>query len=413
MIPQNARLHAGGDLRRTAGLGTIADNTRNDGQCIDKGVGDRFQVCALQIGNAAARSTARADGPAVGGQPPYTGLLVDRNQVGEGQCAAESLIGCPQLSGILDDRHRDRDALIAAARVDDNWQLTAAHTGIRACCCLGNSAVAHILAVKFQHCRADVRTVIPSQSLLRDAGVVPDLGFQQRSDVVDLAGIGKCKDIRNVQQCPVCQTALGRGGVTAELLCLLRGMIQQHFAVSLDQDNIRVVLADAHHGGIAPLLQRHDDVKDKAVVDCLHRDRHLLQEGAHRSLLVRCYSCDDLQCLVRLPADDACRCGGLNALHAIGVGHDDALDILDNVAAHADLDFIRHAAKHIPRLGGGVGDSNRFGAAHGWDQLLLEDLHIRLIGPALLIHTSDSFGCSAKCPQRGIIPRLLVCIVQV
>lgn len=95
MIPQDARLHAGGDLRRTAGLGTIADNTRNDGQCIDKGVGDRFQVCALQIGNAAARSTTRADGPAVGGQPPYTGLLVDSNQVGEGQCAAESLIGCP------------------------------------------------------------------------------------------------------------------------------------------------------------------------------------------------------------------------------------------------------------------------------------------------------------------------------
>lgn len=62
---------------------------------LTRGVGDRFQVCALQIGNAAARSTARADGPAVGGQPPYTGLFVDRNQVGEGQCAAESLIGCP------------------------------------------------------------------------------------------------------------------------------------------------------------------------------------------------------------------------------------------------------------------------------------------------------------------------------
>ena len=376
-------------------------------------MGDRFQVCALQVGNAAARSTARADGPAVGGQPANTGLLVDRNQVGEGQGAAESLIGGPQLPRILNDRHRDRDALIAAARVDDDRQLTAAHTGIGGCCCLGNSTVAHIIAVKFQHCRADVRTVIPPQSLLRDAGVVPDLGFQQGADVVDLAGIGKCKDIRDVQQCPVCQTTLGRGGVTAALLCLLRGMIQQHFAVSPDQDNIRVVLADAHHGRIAPLPQRHNNVEDKAVVDCLHRDRHLLQEGAHRCLLVRCYSCDDLQRLVRLPADDACRCGGLNALHAIGVGHDDALDILDDVAAHADLDFVRHAAQHIPRLGGGVGDGDRFGAAHGRDQLLLEDLHIRLIGPALLIHTSDSFGCSAKCPQRGIVPRLPVCIVQV
>ena len=74
-----------------------------------------------------------------------------------------------------------------------------------------------------------------------------------------------------------------------------------------------------------------------------------------------------------------CRCGGLNALHAIGVGHDDALDILDNVAAYADLDFVRHDAKHIPRLGGGVGDGNRFGAAHGRDQFLLEDLHIPLV----------------------------------
>ena len=101
MVSQNACLHAGRDLRRAAGLGTVTDNAGNDGQRVDQGMGNGLAVSALQIGDAAARRAACADRSAVGGQPPDAGLFVDGNEVRQRQRPAEHFLGSPQLPGIL------------------------------------------------------------------------------------------------------------------------------------------------------------------------------------------------------------------------------------------------------------------------------------------------------------------------
>ena len=47
VVAQNPSLDAGGNLGRAAGLGAVADDTGHDGQRVDEGVGDSFQIRPL------------------------------------------------------------------------------------------------------------------------------------------------------------------------------------------------------------------------------------------------------------------------------------------------------------------------------------------------------------------------------
>ena len=98
---------------------------------------------------AAPGATPGADRTAVGGQTSDARLFMDGDQVREHQRAVQPLLGAGQRLGVLNDRDRHRNALVAAAGVDDDGQLAAAHARVGTRCGLGNSAVAHIVAVKF------------------------------------------------------------------------------------------------------------------------------------------------------------------------------------------------------------------------------------------------------------------------
>lgn len=74
LVAQDARVHSGSDFRCAGGLGTVADDAGIDGQGVDQGMGDAAGVAALEVGDAAARAAARADGAAVGGQPADAGF---------------------------------------------------------------------------------------------------------------------------------------------------------------------------------------------------------------------------------------------------------------------------------------------------------------------------------------------------
>ena len=86
---------------------------------------------------AIAKAAAGSDARMSGCELPVVINSGSGNQVGEGQCAAESLIGCPQLSGILDDRHRDRDALIAIHEKAGIGRLSAYCGAVSAGCAAG------------------------------------------------------------------------------------------------------------------------------------------------------------------------------------------------------------------------------------------------------------------------------------
>ena len=62
--------------------------------------------------------------------------------------------------------------------------------------------------------------------------------------------------------------------------------------------------------------------------------------------------------------------GGLNAGHTAGVGDADAPHVFDDVAAAQRQDTLGVTPQHLTTAGGGIGQGNGLGAAHGGHQLL-------------------------------------------
>ena len=70
------------------------------------------------------------------------------------------------------------------------------------------------------------------------------------------------------------------------------------------------------------------------------------------------------------PGNDA-RChSGFHAFQVAGVGHDDALHILNNAAAHLQLHALGQCAQHLACPGRGISQCNGLCAAHCRDELL-------------------------------------------
>ena len=164
-------------------------------------------------------------------------------------------------------------------------------------------------------------------------------------------------------------------------------MVQQDRIVFLDVDNVGVVLADAYHGRFPAVVQRDVDVKEDAVVDGVYGNGHRRQKIPHRLFLPFRNVRNDFQLPGSVSAHDARSGGRFNALHAVGIRHDHALDVLDDVVADADRHSIRLTAQNLPCLGCGIGNGDGFGTAHCRDQLFVQSLHIGLVLFFIFIHT--------------------------
>ena len=70
----------------------------------------------------------------------------------------------------------------------------------------------------------------------------------------------------------------------------------------------------------------------------------------------------------------------------IGVGHNHALDVFDDAAAGLDHDRLRQAAQEAAGFGGGIGQGDGLSAAHGWNELLVEDSGIQSVGFVGALH---------------------------
>ena len=131
-------------------LGAVAHHAGDHRQCVHHRVGDLLIAAPVQIGDPRPRSTAGADGPAVGGEAADAGLLVDGDKVGNGQRAVELLAGRADVAGIGHDGHAGRDALIAGAGEDDDGHFAAAHAGVRARGRIGLGPLLDIIPVILQ-----------------------------------------------------------------------------------------------------------------------------------------------------------------------------------------------------------------------------------------------------------------------
>ena len=130
----------------------------------------------------------------------------------------------------------------------------------------------------------------------------------------------------------------------------------------------------------------YDDLKGQIVVQVLHRDGGILQVGAHLPGLFFGDTGDDLQLPGGITCHDARHRRRGDALHVVGVGNDDALDVLDDAAAGADGDPVGQASQNLSGLRGAVGKGDGFRAAHGGDKLFLQNLNVGAVIGMILSH---------------------------
>ena len=68
IVAQQTGLHRSCDLCCAGGLGAIADDAGNHSKCVDDSMDDGIIVTTAEIGDTGTRTSARADGTAVGRQ---------------------------------------------------------------------------------------------------------------------------------------------------------------------------------------------------------------------------------------------------------------------------------------------------------------------------------------------------------
>ena len=276
-----------------------------------------------------------------------------------------------QLFGILHHRQAGGEALVAAAGDNHHRQAAAVHPGVGAGGGHGFGPDFHVVPIGGQQHLADVGAVVPSQALLGDGGVVPHLAAHGVLHVRKGRLSGKLQDALHRQHRLIRQPLL-RGGLGLHLF--------QHLAVSLHPHNVGVVVDNAHQSAVLPGPGADGDVKDKGGIRQLHGDggvRQVLPDGV---LLPLPYGGEHLQLQGRVPGGHAGSRRRGDAPQPAGVGDEHAFHVFDDVPAGLHLHALGRAAQGLAGHGGGVGNGDGLGAAHGGHQLLVEDVYIISIG---------------------------------
>ena len=130
----------------------------------------------------------------------------------------------------------------------------------------------------------------------------------------------------------------------------------------------------------------HDQVEVQIGFRAAHLDGDLGQilDDARDLLLID--RGDNLEPCVGVARDDARRRSCLDALEPAGVGHDRALGVFDDAAAHLKLQTVGDAARDLAGARGGERDGDGLGASHRGNQLLLQNRDVGAIAAIGLIH---------------------------
>ena len=140
-----------------------------------------------------------------------------------------------------------------------------------------------------------------------------------------------------------------------------------------------MVVNDPHPGGIFTCKQRQINVEHQLGLRRRNIDgdfSHILLQG---QLLLLGHRSNDLQLLGSI----ACNHTGTNcrsdATQATGIGHNNTLDILDNIAADQNIDPLRHNAQHLTGLCACVSQCDGLGTTHRGPQFFLQDRNKLLV----------------------------------
>ena len=268
---------------------------------------------------------------------------------------------------IAHNRHGGGDALIAGAGDDHDRHLTAAHAGVGPGGGIGARLGADVLRAGQQRA-ADGRAPLARKPLLRNGGVAVDLAADHALDARKRHLIGELQNLGKVQHALVLQIVLCGGD---------ERLVQQHLAVFLHVNDVRVVVCNAHNRPVRAARAGEPDVEHaRRVLQVRGRDgrlRGVVPDGLQLRLR---HVGNDLQLRILPPGDDArghCR---IDTLHSAGIRHNDAFNVLQNVAADLRQNGLRRAAERFTQHCRTVCDSDRLRTAGGEHQLFLQNRHI-------------------------------------
>ena len=311
----------------TAGLCAVADDSADIAERIGDSSSDLLVAAAGHIRDRRAGSARSTDRAAESRQRTDVMLNVDGHQVRDQKAAIHLCRGQMHALRIGYNRHSYCDALVAAARIDDDRQRTSAHTGVRTRGRAGAGVALDVITPVLQNRLADSCSPGIVQPLLGNRRVEAHLAFQ------NFFYFGQIHCVR------VSYDSLQRHLRAVSLRGCVLILVLDRFlgdkdisAVLHDLRDICVVLFDRN--GCLVVFGPH--LSFDIEIRHIFCQRHVTDSLRHQ------FSCqltglvvhvrDDFQHLVRIASYGAEYRRGLNTLLSARIGNSHTLYVFDHVA---------------------------------------------------------------------------------
>ena len=268
------------------------------------------------------------------------------------------------FAGVYDNGYGRGNALIAAAGGDNHRHVAAVH----ACFGCSGSVSTHFgndaVRVGFQNGLPDSQTECTFHAFFGNGHVAGDLLFGKGADLVQFHFFGKGQNVFYSQMAAV-GFLLGNHFIVKPV---------QVFAVFADAHNVGVAVPHFHFHMIIPGIERNDKVQGNGRIQKFYLTALF---GYKKSGLPATFVADVFQhfhIAFGIAAKSAQHTGSFNAGHAAGIRNAHTAYVFDNIAAAAGKNAFGLAAQLIRRPGRCQCQSNGFGAAHGRNQFLFENI---------------------------------------
>ena len=144
-------------------------------------------------------------------------------------------------------------------------------------------------------------------------------------------------------------------------------------AVTGDTYDVLMAVAGLHLHVVAAAVQLKDKMEGESGLQKFHLALAVGHEPGGGAASLVGYRLQHLHMAGGVTGQRAQGAGRLDTGHTAGIGDADATHVFDDVTAAPGGDPLRVAPQRLPPLGGGVGQGDGLGAAHGGHQFLAQN----------------------------------------
>ncbi|MPN25569.1 hypothetical protein SDC9_172981 [bioreactor metagenome] len=183
----------------------------------------------------------------------------------------------------------------------------------------------------------DVRAATLIHAVFRNRKIQPELSQQRRAHKVEIHRVRKGDDVRRVD----------RAGCFSLVSRRNSGTIEQRFSVAFDFHNVCVRARDADKRRLFCVPACDANIQRQPVFHAGNTDLRGLQIGVDLPTLILRDAINHLKQFLAVPRNRACGCRGGDSFFAARTGNDDALCVLEDVPADANLHPFRQHTKRF------------------------------------------------------------------